>query len=70
MRCHCHQLDKTHRVEDEGNQLWNIYNRVQENLTKPGMLIDTSGNLINGIVSVKEDMDVNKQLFSLVHAYA
>jgi hypothetical protein len=34
------------------------------------MLIDTQGNLINGIVSVKEDMDVNKQLFSLVHAYA
>ncbi len=64
------QLDKSHRPEDEGNQLWNIYNRIQENLTKPGMLIDTQGNLINGIVSVKEDMDVNKQLFSLVHAYA
>ena len=64
------QLNKSHRVEDEGNQLWNIYNRVQENLTKPGMLVDAQGNLINGIVSVKEDMDVNKQLFSLVHAYA
>ena len=64
------QLNKSHRTEDEGNQLWNIYNRVQENLTKPGMLVDINGNLINGIVSVKEDMDVNKQLFSLVHAYA
>ncbi len=64
------QLDKSHRPEDEGNQLWNIYNRIQENLVKPGMLVDAQGNLLSGVTNVLQDMDVNKQLFSLVHAYA
>ena len=34
------------------------------------MLVDQQGNLISGISSVTQDMDVNKSLFSLVHAYA
>jgi len=64
------QLLTVHRPEDKGDNLWSIYNRVQENLTQPGMLVDQQGNLISGISSVTQDMDVNKSLFSLVHAYA
>jgi len=64
------QLLTVRRPEDEGDNLWNIYNRIQENLTQPGMIVDTSGKLISGITSVQQDMEVNKSLFSLVHAYA
>ena len=64
------QLLTVHRPEDKGDNLWSIYNRIQENLTQPGMLVDQQGNLISGISSVTQDMDVNKSLFSLVHAYA
>ena len=34
------------------------------------MIVDTSGNLISGVTSVQQDMEINKSLFSLVHAYA
>jgi hypothetical protein len=64
------QLLTVRRPEDAGDNLWNIYNRIQENLTQPGMIVDTSGNLISGVTSVQQDMEINKSLFSLVHAYA
>ena len=64
------QLNVAHRTEDEGNQLWNVYNRIQENLIKPNMLVDANGRLISGVSNVKQDLEVNKQLFSLMEAYA
>jgi hypothetical protein len=64
------QLLTVRRPEDEGDNLWSVYNRIQENLTQPGMIVDTSGKLISGVTSVQQDMEVNKSLFTLVHAYA
>ena len=64
------QLLTVRRPEDAGDNLWSIYNRVQENLTQPGMIVDTSGKLISGVTSVQQDMEINKSLFTLVHAYA
>jgi hypothetical protein len=61
------QLLNTHRKEDEGDSLWSVYNRIQENLTQSNLLIDRNGNLIGGINDVKDDVKVNQQLFELVH---
>lgn len=45
------------RIEDEGNDLWTVFNRIQE-------------NLIGDITNLNEDIRLNKQLFSLVNQYA
>lgn len=64
------QLLNVNRAEDEGNTLWSVFNRVQENLTKPNMLVDINGRLISGTSSIKQDIELNQELFQLVEAYA
>jgi hypothetical protein len=60
------QLLRSHRAEDEGNDLWSIYNRIQENLTKSNLLVDRDGKLISGTSSVQNDIKINQDLFELV----
>ena len=45
------------RIEDEGNDLWTVFNRIQENLT-------------HDVSNLNEDIRLNKQLFSLANQYA
>jgi hypothetical protein len=45
------------RIEDEGNDLWMVFNRIQENLTAD-------------ISNLTEDIRLNKQLFALADQYA
>jgi hypothetical protein len=45
------------RIEDEGNDLWNVYNRVQENLTE-------------NIRNMDVDINMNRRLSSLVDSFA
>ena len=45
------------RVEDESNDLWTVFNRIQENLT-------------HDITNMKEDIKLNQQLFSLAENFA
>lgn len=49
------EILKIHRVEDEGNDMWSVFNRVQENL---------SYNINN----VKEDIRFNEKLYELISA--
>lgn len=44
------------RVEDESNDLWTVFNRIQENLT-------------HDVNNMNEDIRLNKQLFSLAEQY-
>ena len=64
------QLLTAHRNEDEGNDLWSVYNRIQENLTKSNLLVDRDGKLISGTHNVQNDIKVNQELFSLVEDFA
>ena len=50
-------LFAVNRVEDESNDLWTVFNRIQENLT-------------HDIINMKEDIKLNKQLFALVETFA
>jgi hypothetical protein len=48
---------KVNRIEDESNDLWTVFNRVQENLTAD-------------ISNFNTDIKLNQQLFSLADQYA
>jgi hypothetical protein len=50
------ELLRVSRLEDEGNNLWAVYNRVQENLT-------------HDVKNPNIDIKLNQQLFSLVENY-
>ena len=50
-------LLQVNRLEDEGNDLWSIFNRVQESLTED-------------VNNFNVDITLNKQLFSLTEQYA
>jgi hypothetical protein len=45
------------RVEDESNDLWTVFNRIQENLT-------------HDVRNMNEDIRLNQQLYNLVNQYA
>tara|TARA_R110001592_G_scaffold6133_4_gene33260 strand:+ start:8508 stop:9284 length:777 start_codon:yes stop_codon:yes gene_type:complete len=60
------------RIADEGNQLWKVYNVVQEKLIGGGMIY----NLPNGrqqttreLTNIDKRIDVNKKLWSLTEEY-
>jgi hypothetical protein len=64
------QLLNVHRDEDKGDDLWSVYNRLQENLIKPNMLINADGKIIGGVSNPFENIKVNQDLYELVEAYA
>ena len=49
-------LLRVSRLEDEGNNLWAVYNRIQENLT-------------HDIKNPDMDIKLNQQLFALAESY-
>ena len=64
------QLLNVVRDEDKGDDVWTVFNRIQENLTQPHRITDRFGNNIGGVTDVAEDTRINKELFELAHAYA
>jgi hypothetical protein len=50
-------LFAANRVEDESNDLWTVFNRIQENLT-------------HDITNMKEDIRLNQQLFALAGTFS
>ena len=64
------QLLNVVRDEDKGDDVWTVFNRIQENLTQPHRITDRFGNNIGGVNDVAEDTRINKELFELAHAYA
>lgn len=56
------------RTEDAGDDLWSVFNRVQENLTKGGVEGRTASNrrtVTAQIVSISADMRLNSGLWSI-----
>jgi hypothetical protein len=64
------QLLTIYRDEDKGNDLWSVYNRIQENLIKSSMLLDRNGRPLAGVNDVKSDIILNQALFGLIENYA
>ena len=66
------QMLKIRRQEDAGNDLWSVFNRVQENLLQGGILTTTpkdNGKLrrsrSRAIRSIDQNLEVNKMLWTL-----
>jgi hypothetical protein len=64
------QLLNVVRDEDKGNDIWTVFNRIQENLTQSNRIKDANKKLLGGVNNVYEDTRINKELFQLVHSYA
>ena len=69
-RINVDQLLNTVRDEDKGDDVWTVFNRIQENLTQPYRIFDETGKLLDGVTNVNEDTRINKELYQLAHAYA
>lgn len=69
------QLLKVNRSADKGNDLWTVFNRVQEKLINGGL--DTSRksgdkvihNKTRAVRSIDENLRINKMLWSLSESY-
>jgi len=61
------------RVEDEGNSLWNVYNRIQENITNGDYMMTNQltkkTRKVRPIKSVVKDLSFNKGLFNAAYGY-
>jgi hypothetical protein len=64
------QLLNVVREEDNGDDVWTVFNRIQENLTQPHRITDHMGYIVGGVSDINEDTRINKELFQLAHAYA
>ena len=67
------EILKARRTEDEGNELWKVFNRVQENLIKGGFVIINKKTgkkrLSKKIKSPTSAIKINKNLFDLMIKY-
>lgn len=57
------QILQCHRVEDQGNSVWNVFNRIQENITQPFKLKNKQGQNIFGVINHSHNQDINQELF-------
>ena len=64
------QLLNSIRPEDEDNDVWTVFNRIQENLTQAHRITDREGMMYGAVTDPSEDTRINKELFQLAHAYA
>jgi hypothetical protein len=61
------ELLAAERSEDEGNDLWVVFNRLQEKLIGGGY---KSGlRKTRSVKSFQKDIEINEQLFELAEAY-
>lgn len=72
MPFHPRELLVARRPEDEGDDLWRVYNRVQENIIKGGIEGQSEqGRLTRTrtITGVQATVDINRSLFDLADRY-
>ena len=60
------QLLQCHRDDDAGNDVWSIYNRLQENLIKPNMIKNLQGGNVVGVYDMHENVRINTALYTNV----
>ena len=69
-----HTLIQSHRKEDNGNDLWRVFNRVQENAIRGGVkgknLLTNRNFTSKPIKSIDSLISINEKLFSLTDRFA
>ena len=61
---------QSRRHADKGDNLWLVFNRLQENLVRGGLTVAGSNRHTRGINSPIRDLKVNQDLFELAVKYA
>jgi Domain of unknown function (DUF932) len=59
---------EAHRKEDEGNDLWHVFNRVQENIINGGF--DLANRKARAIRNPMADLNVNMKLWAIAEQYS
>jgi len=57
------------RVEDEGNDLWAVFNRVQEKIVGGSYVYGSKKRKARSIKNFQQDIKINEQLFELAELY-
>ena len=60
------------RVSDKGDSIWKIYNVVQEKLVKGGLVFNNDKakfQKLRPIVNIDQQININKNLWSLAESY-
>jgi hypothetical protein len=55
------------RAEDSGNDLWSVFNRIQENMLRGG--VEVKKRKVKSISSITTELRLNEQLFQLTSNY-
>lgn len=63
------KLIKPIRIEDESNDVWSVYNRIQEKLTK-GQFSAQNGRIIRSLHNVDAMVKMNEKLYATALEYA
>lgn len=58
------------RSEDEGNDLWSVFNRTQENLIRGGFVDSRTRRKARVITSIAKDVELNTRLWDLAANFA
>lgn len=53
------------RTEDQGNDLWHTFNRVQENLTQGGFTNHLSNRIVKPVTEIYRNTRINESLWNL-----
>ena len=61
------ELLAAERTEDEGNDLWVVFNRIQEKIINGGY--KSGSRKTRSVKSFQKDIEINEQLFELAEAY-
>jgi hypothetical protein len=56
------------RNEDVGSNVWSVYNRIQENITRGG-IVNTNGRVISSIRNIGRDTSINKHLWDKAESF-
>lgn len=56
------------RPEDEGNNLWNVYNRVQEKIVRGGFK-GATGRTVKCLKNYDRELQINRKLFQLAETF-
>lgn len=67
------QLTTARRYDDRKNDLWTVFNVVQENLVRGNVQIVASNNRLNSkrkVTSIDRDNDIHDKLFTLTQKFA
>lgn len=57
------------RTQDEGNDLWAVFNRIQEKIVNGGYTYGHKDRQARSIKNFQQDIKINEQLFELAEAY-